>query len=188
MEGRACRIRIIGWGFLTLLLAVVALVLGLKVLLPFRYAAAVEYWASERRLDPYLVAGVIRAESRFRPGVVSSAGAVGLMQITPATGEWIAERLGVTDFVVGDLSDAETSLRFGTWYLRNLLDRFDAVLDDALMAYNAGPNRLERWRSAEGEPFLETVTYLERVLRYRDGYRRWYGSPILGWLLRLLPL
>jgi|LZCG01.1.fsa_nt_gb soluble lytic murein transglycosylase len=173
-----------------ILLLVVLLLLGLgvlKVIYPLRYVDALDHWARLRSLDPYLVASVIRAESRFRPRACSPRGAIGLMQITPTTGEWIAAQVGEDGFTVENLYDPDLNIRFGTWYLRYLLERFEKI-DLALAAYNAGPTNLARWQAGEGTIFSETASYIEKVKRGRTAYRTLYTLPGIGPLLRALPL
>lgn len=112
--------------------------------------------AEEAGLDPDLVHAVIRAESAYRADAVSHKGAVGLMQLMPAT----AERFGVTD-----RQDPAQNLRGGTQYLRELLALFDNDLILALAAYNAGENAVLKY-GREVPPYPETRTYVRRVLRF----------------------
>ena len=131
--------------------------------------------AAERGLDPAWVYGLIRQESRFIMDARSWAGAQGLMQIMPATARWIARKLGERDFRVEHLSDMPTNLRFGTFYLRSVLDDLEGSPVLASAAYNAGPGRSRSWRStlpqtvegaifAEIIPFSETRDYVKKVL------------------------
>ena len=156
---------------------------GLRVLYPMRFEGAIHVWSQERVLDPALVASVIRAESRFRPTAVSPRGAVGLMQIMPETGIWLASQVGIEAFSVDDLRDPEVNIRLGTWYLKYLVDRF-GDLEVALQAYNAGPTTAERWRSDNAAPFPETVAYVDRVLTAVPVYRFLLRAPIV---LRITP-
>lgn len=128
--------------------------------------------AADYELDPLLLLAVMREESRYRPAVVSWAGARGLMQIMPATGRDIAARKGV-DFEVDHLFDPETNIRFGAFYLRAMLDMFGGDLDRALAAYNAGPGHVQRWSASPlgrdelsfpaAVTFVETREYMTRV-------------------------
>ena len=187
MSGHASRQRTTSW-----ILAAVFLVFGLlcaiKVVYPLRYVEEIQHWASVHSLDPYLVAAVIRAESRFRPSACSHAGAMGLMQITPATGKWIAETLHHEGFTVENLYEPDLNIRFGTWYLRYLLDRLDEDVESCLIAYNAGPSNLKRWQSEGGTIFPETKDYVARVKRSWSAYRILYRLPLLGHLLKALPI
>ncbi|MBN1857612.1 lytic transglycosylase domain-containing protein [Candidatus Bipolaricaulota bacterium] len=164
-------------------MAATLVLVSTAVLFPLRYEPSIDHWASEHgQLDPWLVAAVIHAESRFRPNAVSSAGAQGLMQIMPATGTWIAEQIGV-DVPIG-LEDPDTNIRLGTWYLSYLLDRYGGDLTTALAAYNAGPSAVDRWKASGESPYDETTTYVSRVLDRRQVYALLYGTPFLGSLLR----
>jgi soluble lytic murein transglycosylase len=131
--------------------------------------------AAERGLDPAWVYGLIRQESRFVMDARSWAGAQGLMQIMPSTARWIARKLGERDFRVEQLHDLPTNLRFGTYYLRSVLDDLEGSPVLASAAYNAGPGRSRSWRStlprpvegaifAEIIPFNETRDYVKKVL------------------------
>jgi soluble lytic murein transglycosylase len=131
--------------------------------------------AKGRKLDPAWIYGLIRQESRFIMDARSSAGAQGLMQIMPATGRWIAGKLGVKNFRVSQLNDLPTNIEFGTFYLRNVLDQLDGSPLLASAAYNAGPGRPRTWRAtlsapvegaifAEIIPFSETRDYVKKVL------------------------
>ena len=125
-------------------------------------------------LDPWWVLGLIRQESRFIPNIRSSVGATGLMQIMPATGRMLAKQAGLKNTRVS-LEDVDLNIKLGTKYLRQLHDRFDGSALLASAAYNAGPARAARWRSAlpkaidgaaftESIPFSETRDYVKRVL------------------------
>ncbi|HDJ30012.1 MAG TPA: lytic transglycosylase domain-containing protein [Candidatus Acetothermia bacterium] len=173
------------WGTIGLVL-VAGVGLGATILYPLRYEGMITDYSTAQGLDPYLVFGVIRAESRFRARAVSPAGAIGLMQITPATGEWIAGKIGMTGFTPTDLYEPETNVRFGTWYLRYLLDRFSGDVATALLAYNAGPGAAERWAKGNEGVYPETAAYLEAVQRAERAYRALYSLPAIGWFLRLL--
>lgn len=118
------------------------------------FSPAVERHAKAHGLDPDLVHAVIRAESAYRPAAVSPKGAVGLMQVMPATGR----RFGVTD-----LESPESNLRAGTAYLRHLLDRFNDV-PLALAAYNAGEGAVMR-HGNQIPPYAETQGYVRSILR-----------------------
>jgi soluble lytic murein transglycosylase len=179
--------RTIIWALAGLFL-IFGVAVAIKIVYPLRYADTIDRWAAARSLDPYLVASVIRAESRFYPRALSSSGAIGLMQITPTTGQWIAEQMGEKKFVVEDLYEPGQNIRFGTWYLAYLLNRFDGDTESALIAYNAGASNLLRWKAGEGTIFPETKTYLARVKRGWSGYRFLYLLPLLGDLLYAIPL
>ena len=121
---------------------------------------------------------MIEQESKFDATARSSAGAVGLMQLQPATAKGIAKYTGGSKFVVSDLDDPEINVRYGAWYLHHLLQKYD---DErlALAAYNAGQENVDRWRAAhEGIQFSETRAYVARVERLKDIYRRAYPNEL----------
>jgi soluble lytic murein transglycosylase len=152
----------------------------LRARYPLEYDHVVRAYATERDLDPALVAAMIYAESRFDPNVESSAGAIGLMQILPDTGRFIARSTGGDDFVVADLRDPDLNVRYGTWLLTYLLERYDGNLQAALAAYHAGPGNVDAWRDeGSGVAFPETRDYVSEVMRVRDVYARAY-SDLLG--------
>ena len=145
---------------------------------PLHYQAIVRGHARNYRLDPALLAAVIDAESKFRPDVRSSSGAVGLMQLLPATAQGIAKRTGGTRFRVDDLLDPEINIRYGAWYLRHLLDKYGDERT-ALAAYNAGQRNVDRWRATGvGIRFPETRHYVDHVEDLKTIYRRAYGSQL----------
>ena len=161
----------------------------LKGVYPLIYADALEAAADRHRLDPELVAAIIRRESQFDREVASPAGAVGLMQVLPRTGAELARRSGISGFEATQLEVAEVNLALGTLYLRELLDRNSGSLAPALISYNAGPHRYARWRdfpefSADAElmveriPFRETRVYVKTITAYRHIYRRLWGLGI----------
>jgi len=127
--------------------------------------------ARENGLDPALLAAVIYQESKFDAGAESSSGAIGLMQLTPATAHGIAVRTGGSRFRTTDLLDPEINIRYGAWYLGNLFRKYgDERL--VLAAYNAGQGNVDRWR-AEGRPvaFPETRAYVDRVEKLKRVYQ-----------------
>lgn len=174
------------WILLVLLLFVLAIA-GTKLLYPLSYSEEIERWTSAYSIDAFLVASLIRAESHFRTHAVSSVGAMGLMQIMPATGEWIAGKIDIDGFTADKLNSPETNIRLGVWYLRYLIDRFGDV-DTALAAYNAGPGNVERWQGDARMMFPETAEYVRRVKEGERAYRYLYTLPVVGILLRSLPI
>ena len=129
-------------------------------------------------LDPAFLAAVIDEESKFRSDARSSAGAVGLMQLQPATAKGIALRTGGSKFVLSDLYDPEINVRYGAWYLHHLMLKYkDERL--ALAAYNAGQRNVDDWRAAgEDIQFAETRRYVDAVERLKAIYRRAYASEL----------
>ena len=149
-----------------------------RLLYPLRYDEIVRGHARNYRLDPALLAAVIYQESRFRPDARSSSGAIGLMQLLPDTAKGIAVRTGGSRFETRDLYDPEINVRYGSWYLRHLLNRYGDERT-ALAAYNAGQTNVDRWRRDGGEiAFAETREYVSRVLELRETYARAYPDKL----------
>ncbi|HHX77262.1 MAG TPA: lytic transglycosylase domain-containing protein [Firmicutes bacterium] len=138
------------------------------------------------RVDPYLVAAVIKAESKFKPEAVSSRGAMGLMQIMPSTGEWAATQLGLVDFKTELLLDPEINIKLGTWYLAGLKKEFAGNLPRVIAAYNSGRGNVRQWindgiwqgtyEDRQNIPFSETQRFLERVWKNYASYRSIYAG------------
>ena len=153
-----------------------------ELTLPLKHEDVIRQQAREKGVDAALIAAVIYSESKFSDRT-SSAGARGLMQITPEAANEIERHSGGTTFKLKDLSDPEINIRYGTYLLRELLDRYDGDVVAALAAYNAGPGNVDKWGgsdlSVEGIPFPETRAYVEEVLdkqrAYRDKYPRELG-------------
>jgi soluble lytic murein transglycosylase len=152
-----------------------------ELTLPLRHEDVIRQQATEKGVDAALIAAVIYSESKFSDQT-SSAGARGLMQITPEAAKFIEKQSGGTTFKMSDLSDPELNIRYGTYLLRELLDRYDGDEAAALAAYNAGPGNADRWGGAElsvGEiPFPETRAYVEEVLQKRQEYRDKYAKEL----------
>lgn len=147
----------------------------LRTRYPLEYEHIVTAHARNYGLEPELLAAVIYAESRFDSEAVSPAGAVGLMQLLPETAKGIALRTGGDRFVVSDLRNPEINVRYGSWYLAHLRDRYDGDLRLALAAYHAGPGNVDRWLDEGGRiAFPETRDYVEQVLSVRNVYARAY--------------
>lgn len=150
------------------------------------HADLIKAYSEQYELDPALVCGVIYTESGFRTNATSRVGAKGLMQIMPDTGREIAEALGET-FDENNLFDPEVSIRYGCYYLREQLDRFDQNEAVTLAAYNAGPHRAELWISEYGLdskghiryiPFGETDRYVDKVLQAKENYAMLYAKEL----------
>jgi soluble lytic murein transglycosylase len=151
-----------------------------RIRYPLRYDAIVRGHARNYRLDPALLAGVIYQESKFRAGARSSSGAIGLMQLLPATAKGIAVHTGGSKFRVSDLDNPEINVRYGSWYLRHLLDKYGDERA-ALAAYNAGQDNVDHWRAqGKGIAFAETRHYVKRVEQLKVLYRRGYRSQLYG--------
>lgn len=168
--------------FFILIFAIAPVIL--KSMFPTPHLDVVEKYADTNQIKVTMIYAVIKAESGFRSNVVSPKGAVGLMQITERTGEWIASELGVPDFSTGLLTDPELNIRFGCWYLSYLLKRFDGNSELALAAYNAGEGTVSKWVKSgdigwddskiKSLPYKETEKYLVRVNRIYFVYKALY--------------
>lgn len=158
-----------------------------EVTLPLRHDDIIRQQAEEKDLPPELIAAVIHQESRFRPQT-SPAGAEGLMQITPETAQFIAERSGGAGFELGDLDTAQINISYGSWYLRHLLDRYGGDTTLAIAAYNAGGTNVDRWVAKAGGPeefdpredipFDETRAYVAAVDKRAAQYREHYAEEL----------
>lgn len=189
-----------GGGGLLRALGAVAVILALVVVvatrvqhggggsgLPLADAAVIREQAAAKHLDPALIAGVIYAETKFEPRT-SSAGALGLMQIEPATAEYIAHLSGGIRFTTGDLATPKINVAYGSWYLRYLLNHYGGDEMLAVAAYNGGLANVDGWvAKARGEgrglnvadiPFPETRAYVRRVMRAQREYRSAYPHEL----------
>lgn len=150
---------------------------GLRYLAPYR--DQLKAAANQLGLDEAWVNGLIRQESRFIAGVKSRVGASGLMQLMPATAKWVAGKIGLKNWQWSQVTDVETNISLGTYYLRHVLDTLDGSPVLASAAYNAGPGRARAWRAgermdaaiyAESIPFNETRDYVKRVMANASYY------------------
>ena len=158
-----------------------------ELTLPLRHEDIIRQQAQDKHVDPSLIAGVIYAESKFRDQT-SAAGAKGLMQILPATAQFIAHRSGGTAFEVKDLGTPQVNISYGAYYLRYLLDRYGDNEVLAIAAYNGGEANVDNWivdARAKGKdfrvqdiPFPETRAYVDRVLQAKHDYRHKYGREL----------
>jgi soluble lytic murein transglycosylase len=159
-----------------------------EIALPLRHEDIIRQQARDKGLDPALIAGVIYAESHFIDGRTSSAGAEGLMQLTPATAQYIANKSGGTAFEVSDLGTAQVNIAYGAFYLRYLMRRYGDDVPLVLAAYNAGEGNVDTWIAQarakdkaldiDAIPFGETRSYVTKVLDARRQYRTQYRSEL----------
>ncbi|MGD8277824.1 MAG: tetratricopeptide repeat protein [Gemmatimonadota bacterium] len=158
----------------------------LRIIYPFPYRNILVAEAREAGVDPFIAAGLIRQESMFFDGAVSPAGAIGLMQVTPGTGRALARQLGVHRFSNDMLKHAEYNAHLGMKYLAQQFADYDGRLPVVFAAYNAGPQRITRWREfpefadddqfAERIPFAETRDYVKIVQGNARIYRALYSD------------
>jgi soluble lytic murein transglycosylase-like protein len=150
----------------------------LRMYHPTRYEDSIRKSAKANDLDPYLIMGLIHQESYYNPRARSAPGAVGLMQLMPATGKELARRLHSSS----DLENPDVNIRLGTFYFRQLVNLFGGNTQLAVASYNAGQGNVAKWRRAapnklmdellESIPFPETRTYVKRVTVLQSSYRR----------------
>jgi soluble lytic murein transglycosylase len=152
-----------------------------ELTLPLEYENIIRQQAGEKQVDAELIAAVIYSESRFRDQT-SDAGARGLMQITPATADTIETLSGGETFEYEDLADPDLNIRYGTFFLRHLLDRYEGNETAALAGYNAGIGNADAWGGAAMETsdiaFAETRVYVEQVLDKRKEYAARYEREL----------
>jgi soluble lytic murein transglycosylase len=158
-----------------------------EITLPLRHDDIIRQQAADKDLDPALIAAVIYEESRFRDQT-SHAGARGLMQITPETADFIADRSGGVRFRQEDLATPQINIAYGSWFLRYLIDHYDGNETLAIAAYNAGQTNVDGWveraggpesfDAARDVPFPETRAYVDNVQERRDEYREHYSDDL----------
>jgi soluble lytic murein transglycosylase len=145
---------------------------------PLHYSSIVRAHASHYHLNAAFLAAVIYQESKFDASAHSKSGAVGLMQLTPSTARGIAIRTGGSAFRVSDLTNPELNIRYGSWYLEHLFQKYGNERL-VLAAYNAGQGNVDRWRAeGRGIQFSETRAYVERVEDLKAVYRKAWGKEL----------
>ena len=158
----------------------------IKRIYPLKYKQFVFDHAKENEVDPYLVFAVIKAESSFNPLAKSHKNAFGLMQITEKTAMWGADNIGIKEFSLNDLYDAETNIKIGCWYIKQLMKEFNNDINLVLAAYNGGSGNVNEWlknnvysktgKELDVIPFKETDRFVKRVKNYYQVYIRLYSS------------
>ncbi|MDF2922956.1 MAG: lytic transglycosylase protein [Paenibacillaceae bacterium] len=155
-----------------------------RVIYPIEYREEIEQASAAEKVDPLLVAAVIRVESNFRADRMSPKGAVGIMQVMPDTAQWMFERERFRSYKLEDLQDPLKNIRVGTAYLSLLHQQFLHNQVIAVASYNAGPGNVNKWLSndtwdgrletVEDIPFGETRKYVSKVMYYYKKYREVY--------------
>jgi soluble lytic murein transglycosylase len=156
-----------------------------QALYPFPYLESIENWSQERQLNPLLVTALIRQESRFMPGIRSSVGATGLMQVMPDTAMWVAEKIKLKQY---QLNDPDDNIKLGTWYLDYTHAEYAGNSMLAVASYNAGPGAVAGWVTKKGMadpdefveaiPYSETKGYVKSVFENYWNYLRLYNPEI----------
>jgi len=157
-----------------------------QITLPLEHEDIIRQQAEDKDVDAALIAAVIFEESKFRDQT-SHAGARGLMQITPATADYIAAKSGGIAFEQGDLASPQINIAYGAWYLDYLTEKYDGHEIAAIAAYNAGEGTVDEWVSTAGGlerfdqgdiAFPETREYVDGVMDHRAAYRKHYSDEL----------
>lgn len=171
-------------GFVVCLAVVIA---GIRVYYslayPVKFQSEVDIFSKKYNVDKCLIMSVIKVESSFKQDAVSDAGAIGLMQIMPKTAVYVSELSNISDFSLDKLTEPETNIEIGSYYIKYLIDKFkDERL--ALAAYNAGEGTVKYWLEnkeycLDGKtltviPYRETEVYLKRIERAKNVYSQTY--------------
>lgn len=157
-----------------------------KVLYKIEYENDIRQYSVEYNVDTYLVMAIIKAESGFRPDVVSPVGAVGLMQIMPDTGKWASEQMKLENYTDAMLKDPATNIRIGCWYINWLNKEMNSNERNVLACYNGGIGNVKQWLkntsySSDGVnitaiPFNETRIFVEKVQLFKKHFTKIYGN------------
>lgn len=161
-----------------------------RLMYPLRYEEELLAASEEFAIDPCMLAALVYCESSFRADAVSSVGAIGLMQIMPETGEWLATKIDLPEpYTTESLYDPATNLRLGCWYLDFLHDRYDGRWQEALTAYIAGQGQVDQWLedpelSADGQsldviPGRDVKEYAAKVMRAHEKYKEIYPDVLV---------
>ncbi len=158
----------------------------LEIRLPLQHEDIIRQQAADKDVDAALIAAVIFEESKFRDQT-SHAGARGLMQITPGTADYIAQKSGGIAFEQGDLASPQINIAYGAWYLDYLTEKYDGHELAAIAAYNAGEGTVDQWVGTAGGlevfdegdiAFPETREYVDGVMDHRAAYRKHYSDQL----------
>ena len=161
---------------------------------PAPYREVLQAHAEQFALDEAWIYGLIRQESRFIVNARSQAGARGLMQLMPSTARWVARKLGLKNWRWSRMTDVDTNINLGTYYMRHVLDALDGHTVLASAGYNAGPRRARAWRPetaiegavyAETIPFNETRNYVKRVMANTTYYANNFSQELQSLKQRL---
>ncbi|WP_435921772.1 lytic transglycosylase domain-containing protein [Paenibacillus sp. DYY-L-2] len=157
----------------------------LTLIYPIYYKEEIRLHARNNDLDPFMVAAIIKVESKYNSEAESRKGALGIMQIMPDTAKWIVEKAKMEDVPLDRLKvEPAVNIQIGTWYLKWLSEQFDGNMIKVIAAYNAGPTNVKNWinsgrwdgrlETAEDIPFVETRHYVQRVSHYYKQYSNIY--------------
>ena len=160
-----------------------------QTLFPIAYKEIISNWSQKHQINPALITSLIRRESRFQTRVKSVAGATGLMQLMPATGAWVANKIGLENY---SLTNPDDNVNLGTKYLKHIHQLYDNNSLLAVASYNAGPANVNKWINRYGFedpdvfvetiPFPETKNYVKAVFGGYWNYLRIYNPEIARFL------
>jgi len=148
---------------------------------PLKYQDTIKKYCQMYNEDPFLVAGIIMQESGFNPQAISPVGAMGIMQIMPATGRSIASGVDHPNFTPNDLYNPEIAIQFGTWHIHVLKEKYGGNEAAALAAYNAGTGNADKWLRAgllNNIPGGQTNRYVRNVQDYTQVYHKLYQNEL----------
>lgn len=155
-----------------------------KYYYPLVYTETIQEVCKQYKLDPFFILALIKNESKFNPQAKSANGALGLMQIMPETGMWIAEQTKWKNFAATSLEDPTINIKFGSWYISELEHEFWGNEILILAAYNAGRGNVKTWIEKYGWnknfsdinaiPFVETQIYIRRILHDKQTFSKYY--------------
>lgn len=153
-----------------------------KIIYPTKYKDEVIKYSKEFNISPFIIFSTIKIESGFNVNAISVKNAKGLMQITDKTANYIAQNLKITSF---DIFNPDTNIRFGSYYLRYLMDKFNN-LETAIASYNAGEGNVSLWLknsnysddqiTLKAIPFTETSNYVKKFCKSYEKYRKLYEN------------
>lgn len=155
---------------------------GIDYLYPLTYFDLIQKSAEKYDVDPYLIAAIIRNESRFNKNAKSKVEAKGLMQVMDTTAKDVVKEIDYTDFEIEHLYDPEVNIEIGTKYISNLLKQFDQNELLAVASYNAGFSKVKSWlkdgiitqTNVDAIPYKETNSYVRKVMRDYRIYKKIY--------------
>lgn len=153
----------------------------LKQIYPLKFSGSISKYSSQMQVDPYLISAIIKSESNFNQYAVSRKGAVGLMQLSPSTAKWVAQKLKIP-YSYNDLFDPDYNIRIGSWYIKYLINYYNGDVKLAVAAYNAGLANVDRWLAKTKRytievteiPFKETNHFVKRVFKSYEMYKKLY--------------
>lgn len=171
-----------------LLLILITFICNLKligrVIYPIKYTEYISKYSKINGIDPRLVASIIMVESKYDKYARSHKDARGLMQISPITGNWASQEIGIDDFDINLLYDPEINIKIGCWYINKLNKQFNYDINLVLAAYNAGSGNVTKWlndekyssdgSTLENIPFKETREYIKKITKYYNIYKKIY--------------